>query len=899
MWSFSSRSEELVGRLKSGTACLAASVFIGSASFSAQVFSKQASDVVIQPGGLSKETVPEGEVEGPKEPESPQAEAPSTGVSTGTASSIIAGNSKWYVLLGVAGAAAAGGGGGGSNGSSDNGTNNLLGNPNPTPLSPQDPQYFNTTEYRTRYDLNMINAKEAYANISSLPVGARQAGDGVTIAILDTGVDTDHINLNESIDLPNCGTQTCDNNYGEEDSGSHGTHVAGIAAADRDSTGMHGVAYNADILSGCANISGGCGTASTASLLKWSADQNARVANMSYAYTYSYGSNQKRVVVRSDWSQSAVRNVSFGEPGSSRYQGVQSALERGLVGVVAAGNHNVGGSYPTKTANVGVLAAAPLDYSGTSIAEDLNLQWIAVVNVTSNKQLSSRSHGCGEAALFCLAAPGTGIYSTIPNDGHGYKSGTSMAAPQVSGAVALVAAAFPTLQLPSSHSSSYLCDSSDARANNAQCHSKAVVNRIFVTAEDLGESGTDSVYGQGLLDLEAATEVIGIAQLRSSNGQQVNLGNSALTASKAMGDSLNDQLADVQFIATDSYDKAGFVYSGTALLDAQSVRSNKTEDYLVASRQQKLTKVELTDQLTYSFSQSASVDDTSSPATVFSYSFSDEQSVTFSRGLNAANQFGLLADDSLSIQSLTSTEAFANPFQSFNSAATGVSHAMKLNDDWQLKTGAFQSVREKSNGRSGSMSVEFTGSLSKNLELSVMAGYLKESKSLLEARGAGLWNFERGSSTQFYGINLSYQLQGSTYLLAGYNQGNTEARGLSDSSFTHQQGGLISDSLSFGMKTSLDIDTSFAAFVTQPMAIRQGSLSLNLPTGYQGNQLSYETVDLDLSPASRQTDFELVIRREFRQHNAFGKLNLLRIHNSGNIRGANDTAAILNFGIRF
>ncbi len=903
MWSFSSRSEELVhqlisDKLKNGTACLTASVFIVSTLLSSQAFSEQAAEEVTQPrGGIEKK-------EPQKESEETSDES-SASSSKGLASSIVVGNSQWYLLLGVAGAAAAagGGGGGGSNSDSNNNngisylSNNLHGNSNPSSLSPQSAQDFDTSEYQSRSDLDLINAKEAYANISRLPVGAWQAGESVTIAILDTGVDTDHINLDESIDLPNCGTETCDNNYGEEDSGDHGTHVAGIAAADKDSAGTHGVAYNAGILAGCANISRGCGSASTSSLLKWSADQGARVANMSYAYTYSYsGSSLQRVVVRSDWSTNAVRSVSFGEPGSSPYQGVQSALERGLVGVVAAGNHNVGGLYPTKTAQPGVLASAPLDYVGTTIAEDLNLQWIAVVNVTSSKQLSGSSHGCGDAASFCLAAPGTNIYSTLPNDRHGYKSGTSMAAPQVSGAVAVVAAAFPTLQLPSGHSSVYLCDSSDARANNAQCHSKAVVNRIFVTAEDLGATGTDSIYGQGLLDLGAATEMIGNSELLSSSGQQVDLSDSVLSVPSAMGDSLSEQLANIQFIATDSYDQAGFTYSGTALLNETS---GNQADYLATSRQQSLTSVELTDKLTYSFRQASSQGSNASLPTVFRFSINDDESVNFSRGLNASNQFGLLSNNDLDIESLTSTSAFANPFQSFNKAATGISYAMNLNNIWQVKTGAFQAVKENSDARSNSMAVEFTGQLSEQFEISVMAGYLKENKSLLEAEGTGVWNFDRGSSTRFYGINLSYQLQQDTYLLAGYSQGITENKGSSGNTFIEQQNTLMSDSLSLGLKTALDSDTSLAAFVTQPMAVSQGSISLNLPTGYENNRLKYEQLSFDLSPASRQTDFELVVKREFKQQNAFGKINVLKISNAGNIQGKQDAAVILNIGFRF
>ncbi|WP_152527963.1 S8 family peptidase [Lutibaculum baratangense] len=118
---------------------------------------------------------------------------------------------------------------------------------------------------------------------------------------------------------------------------------------------------------------------------------------------------------------------------------------------------------------------------------------IVVVAVDAQKEITAYSNRCGVAAEWCIAAPGGGIdrdengnplqrpiYSTYPTDDYGYSAGTSMAAPHVAGAVAILIEAYPHFS------------------------PGKLTDILFETAEDLGEEGVDAVYGHGLLRLDRA-----------------------------------------------------------------------------------------------------------------------------------------------------------------------------------------------------------------------------------------------------------------------------------------------------------------------------------------------------------------------------------------------------------
>ena len=90
-------------------------------------------------------------------------------------------------------------------------------------------------------DLDIVNAPDAWAR--------GWTGKGSTIAILDSGIDSDHSEFAGRIMAQECFTSAC-TNEGVDDLNGHGTHVAGIAAAAFDGAGTTGVAFDAELLVG-------------------------------------------------------------------------------------------------------------------------------------------------------------------------------------------------------------------------------------------------------------------------------------------------------------------------------------------------------------------------------------------------------------------------------------------------------------------------------------------------------------------------------------------------------------------------------------------------------------------------------------------------------------------------
>jgi thermitase len=220
----------------------------------------------------------------------------------------------------------------------------------------------------------------------------RTMGSSATrIAILDTGVDLDHPDLASQIVLSANFTKsaTSDDLYG------HGTHVAGVAAASGDNgEGVAGVALDASLMNVKVLDDTGAGTcATTAEGIVWAVDHGADVVGLSLG----------------------------GPVGcSTQDAAIEYAVERGVLVTAGAGN---GGAqtpfYP---------AAHP-----------------AVVAVGASDRSDLRAPFSNHGPWVDIAAPGVGILSTLPNHAskyavrdYGYMSGTSMAAPMVAGAAALI-----------------------------------------------------------------------------------------------------------------------------------------------------------------------------------------------------------------------------------------------------------------------------------------------------------------------------------------------------------------------------------------------------------------------------------------------------------------------------
>ncbi|KGX90614.1 S8 family peptidase [Pontibacillus marinus] len=207
------------------------------------------------------------------------------------------------------------------------------------------------------------------------------------IAVIDTGVDYYHPDLDGKTLR---GYDFVDNDYYPMDLNNHGTHVAGIAAAEtNNSTGIAGMAPNTEIIAVRALDQNGSGSLDDiADAITYSADVGAEVINLSLGC---------------DCSTTTLQNA------------VNYAWNSGSTLVAAAGNDGVSTTFE------------PASYSNV----------IAVGAVDQNDQVASFSN---YGTWVDVTAPGVDIASTVPNNGYAYMSGTSMASPHVAGLAGLLAA---------------------------------------------------------------------------------------------------------------------------------------------------------------------------------------------------------------------------------------------------------------------------------------------------------------------------------------------------------------------------------------------------------------------------------------------------------------------------
>lgn len=262
----------------------------------------------------------------------------------------------------------------------------------------------NDPYFGRQWALTQIGAPQAWA---------RSTGSGITIGIVDTGVDTGHPELaGKVLATADCVGRPCASGGGQDVHG-HGTIVSGIAAASTNNgVGIAGVAPDARLVVAKVLDSNGEGRAGDINNgIRWAVDQGARVINLSLGDP----------------------NVSVSNAlGSPLRSGIDYAWSRGAVPVLASGNYGAGAG----------------EFGSGNYA---NLNALVVGATTRAGSVASYSGGVGTAKWGLVAPGGNGtgsadnnVLSTFPlaSGGSGYASaaGTSMAAPHVAGAVALLLA---------------------------------------------------------------------------------------------------------------------------------------------------------------------------------------------------------------------------------------------------------------------------------------------------------------------------------------------------------------------------------------------------------------------------------------------------------------------------
>ncbi|WP_055526250.1 S8 family peptidase [Streptomyces graminilatus] len=230
-------------------------------------------------------------------------------------------------------------------------------------------------------------------------------GHGVKVAVLDTGVDTDHP------DLVGCIEETASFVLGEtvEDGFGHGTHCIGTVAgpAHPHQGPRYGVAPGARILAGKVLSNAGSGTdGQILAGMAWAVARGARVISMSLGAP-----------------------VEPGELFPQTYEILaRRALERGTVIVAAAGNES---RRPGVVKPVGRPANCPSILAVGALDKALRTAFFSCAGIN------------GQGGEVNIAAPGVDVHSSVPGGGYDRFMGTSMATPHVAGVLALLAQANP------------------------------------------------------------------------------------------------------------------------------------------------------------------------------------------------------------------------------------------------------------------------------------------------------------------------------------------------------------------------------------------------------------------------------------------------------------------------
>ena len=280
--------------------------------------------------------------------------------------------------------------------------------------------------YSSQWAPNIMSLPQAWEEFTT--GGVTATGDTIVVAVIDGGADWTHEDLNcweNAHEIPNNGIDDDDNGYiddfhgwnaynhnGYVGSNNHGTHVSGIiGAVGNNGKGVCGVNWNVKIMP----IGG---SSSNESIV---VEAYSYVLEMRARYNETDGEEGAFII-----ATNSSFGVDYGNPDDypiwcSMYD------EMGNVGILSCG------AGPNMNVNVDVVGDVPSACPGNYL--------IGITNTTSSdEKYGNAGYGVNNIDI---GAPGTSIYSTLPNNNYGNMTGTSMATPQVSGTIALMYAAMP------------------------------------------------------------------------------------------------------------------------------------------------------------------------------------------------------------------------------------------------------------------------------------------------------------------------------------------------------------------------------------------------------------------------------------------------------------------------
>ncbi len=684
--------------------------------------------------------------------------------------------------------------------------------PSPTPTPTPVPTNFNTSEYRRS------DGPAFHGAITAWDAGA--SGQGTTIAIVDSGIDTTNPEFSGRIAASSTDVGGTRGLINADDD--HGTQVALVAAAARNNSGVMGIAWNATVQMLRADTPGSCIGEDGCSF----SDENITAGIDS--------------AIRSG---ARVVNLSLGgDPANSTLRAaIGRAAAAGLVVVVSAGNDGDSTEAGVDPNNPDPFAVSVLQAGGANVLIVGSVDEFGVVSNFSNRPGTSASStlmALGQQ-ICCVFENGV-IKTETTAEGTFVRvvSGTSFSAPQVSGAVALLAQAFPNLT------------------------AKQIVSLLLSSARDAGTSGTDVIYGRGILDIARAFSPQGSTGLAGTS-VAVSLGSLAGTTSAAMGDAISG--ASLPTVMLDGYSRA-------YRLDlAQGLRAGQVRQPLIEALGTPSRSIALdTDGAQLAFS----VDRRFGAAPLRLAPSDRDRAKVLASSLvtRLGDKLQVALGWNVSGQGLTSQlQKRREPAFMIAGVGTGLAERSQTGLAMRYRIGGAgltvnaeraevwrpEALQDRRIDRLIRFGLAVDGTRGAGLDWRVGLGLMREDRTVLGARFAEALG-GGGATTASVSPGFTWRPATGWQLAASGNLGVTR---IDSGAITANGSRLVSSSWAVDLARDgmLVAGDRLALRLSQPLRVESGALLLNLPVGYDyaTGLASFSRVPLSLAPKGREIDAEL------------------------------------------
>ena len=751
-------------------------------------------------------------------------------------------------------------------------------------------EYKNVAQYisdSTIHPYTLIGVNYAY--------GMGLSGSGKTIAILDTefknSADSTHGEFSGKT-ITRYGTLSTS---GGDSSEYHGVHVSGLAAAGyhsnsanyvtqntntsdwstlsriRDTStnetggynpllnyGMMGVAYNADLhLTDFSTNLTNLGLATTSAK-----NAGAIVQNNSWGWgTCQRGDCYHTIDVWVNYQKNngttdaeTLGALSDTETGWKNYLSALDNFQTTGVVVVSAGND-------PQSSQVNVQAGLP------QIATELAESWLVVGNIdidgptVTSSSVIRKGNQCGVTAQYCVQADGTQLTSSVGGWGGSSETGmyqnytgTSMSAPVVSGAIALLSEAFPN------HTPAQLVDRILASANND----------FFTTTDTTSFAngithGYNSEFGHGIVDLEGALKPIKTSSIIPPSGpgiettgnintaQRFDVTATRLNLSPAFGDSLKRALTGKTTYFYDGLN-GGFAFDFGSLVGTSTKRNTIKfpVDYITHGPRVKTAE----NSLGFTVMASPPSAPEAKGAGLLMLVPVSKNTIGFAgENINIQNALSFSENDTVTTRPIESGNPFSIPFirASEHGSVAGIKSGYFAGN---LSLGIFDGDPDKHQLPTSGFIVSYEVDVDSS-KISAFSGATMENDGFLETSIEGAFAEKSFANTRFAGFLARGSLPGTWHygVMGTFGHTDLEIDGA----------GLLDDvkdvfSTAFALEIQRPIgftkNDMLHFGVSQPMHVETGTASIYLPQLYDtSGNMRFKKMDVGLEPSGRQIDF--------------------------------------------